>query len=94
MSDEKKAEEQEVSGHPATLRDRPYDGQPHTDHGIRGATDIDALEAEVQRIRDGIDYALHSGDGVPQRSWLAQQYRALESAEEAVQEAHITKGGT
>ena len=48
----------------------------------------------MQRIRDGIDYALHSGDGVPQRSWLAQQYRALESAEEAVQEAHITKGGT
>lgn len=30
--------------HPRSMRrDRPYDGQPHTDHGIRGATEIKGI---------------------------------------------------
>lgn len=45
---------------------------------------LEQLQEEAERIRVDLDHSINSGDGVPSRWWLAEQYRELERVEEEI----------
>lgn len=47
--------------------DRPYDGQPHTDDGIRGKTEVRGLT--MRDIRDCYIRACFESSGLPRERW-------------------------
>lgn len=48
-------------------RDRPYDGQPHTDHGDRGQTLVRGLT--FRDVRDCFIRACYDASGLPPEQW-------------------------
>lgn len=48
-------------------RDRPYDGQPHTDHGVRGQTMVSGLT--FRDVRDCLIRACYDSSGLPVEQW-------------------------
>lgn len=48
-------------------RDRPYDGQPHTDHGTRGATKVEGLT--YRDVRDCFIRACYDASGLAPKDW-------------------------
>ena len=52
--------------------DRPYDGQPHTDHGQRGATEIKGIT--FRDLRDCFIRACYESSGLPIEEWPGSVY--------------------
>jgi hypothetical protein len=48
-------------------RDRPYDGQPHTDHGERGKTLVEGLT--FRDLRDCFIRGCYESSGLPMEQW-------------------------
>lgn len=46
---------------------RPYDGQPHTDHGERGKTKIEGIT--FRDLRDCFIRACYESSGLPPKDW-------------------------
>lgn len=53
-------------------RDRPYDGQPHTDTGERGATEIHGVT--FRDLRDCFVRACYEASGLSIREWPGSVY--------------------
>lgn len=53
-------------------RDRPYDGQAHTDHGTRGATKVEGLT--YRDVRDCFIRACYESSGLPIEEWPGTVY--------------------
>jgi hypothetical protein len=51
---------------------RPYDGQPHTTNGIRGATLVEGLT--MRDIRDCYVRACYESSGLPPKEWPGSIY--------------------
>lgn len=48
-------------------RDRPYDGQPHTDHGERGRTEVRGVT--FRDLRDCFIRGCYDASGLPPSEW-------------------------
>lgn len=53
-------------------RNRPYSGQPHTDHGIRGAQLVSGLT--MRDIADCFIRACYDSSGLPPEQWPGSVY--------------------
>lgn len=51
---------------------RPYDGQPHTDHGERGRTEIKGIT--FRDLRDCFIRACYESSGLPMEQWPGDVY--------------------
>lgn len=51
---------------------RPYNGQPHTDHGTRGATEIKGIT--FRDLRDAFIRACYESSGLPIEQWPGSVY--------------------
>lgn len=54
-------------------RDRPYDGQPHTDYGKRGAQEIHGLT--MRDITDCFFRACYDASGLEPKDWPGSVYQ-------------------
>lgn len=57
----------------AMFGDRPYDGQPHTDSGIRGATEIRGVT--FRDVRDAFVRACFHASGLTTEGWPVSLYQ-------------------
>lgn len=53
-------------------RDRPYDGQPHTDYGERGRQPVEGLT--MRDVQDCFIRACYDASGLPPKDWPGSVY--------------------
>lgn len=53
-------------------RDRPYDGQPHTNHGVRGQQEVHGIT--MRDVLDCYMRACFDASGLPAEEWPATVY--------------------
>lgn len=72
MSDDDYESPSDVRAKAMFDRDRPYDGQPHTVHGVRGSRMVEGLT--MRDVHDAYVAACYLASGMPVEDWPDDLY--------------------